>query len=60
MDPILIVTAFIFNALSSCVGLPLLVGFLAGFVTNSLEIKGGEQTENTADTGVALMHIPLA
>jgi predicted Kef-type K+ transport protein len=56
MDPILIVAAFIFGAVSSRVGLPPLVGYLvAGFVLNGLGIQGGEQLATIADAGVTLL-----
>jgi len=56
MDPLWILTAFIFGALSSRVGLPPLVGYLmAGFILNSLNIEGGETLEKIADAGVTLL-----
>ena len=56
MDPILIVAAFIFGALSSRVGLPPLVGYLvAGFVLNSLDVEAGDQLASIADAGVTLL-----
>ena len=47
MDPLWIVAAFVFGAVSARIGLPPLVGYLvAGFVLNSLGVEGGRTLED--------------
>jgi len=56
MDPLWIVAAFVFGAVSSRVGLPPLVGYLvAGFVLNGFGIEGSDTLGKIADTGVTLL-----
>jgi predicted Kef-type K+ transport protein len=56
MDPLWILAAFIFGAISNRIGLPPLVGYLlAGFVLNNFHIEGGETLEKIADAGVTLL-----
>ncbi len=56
MDPILIIAAFIFGAITSHIGLPPLVGYLvAGFILNGMGIEAGDQLELIADVGVTLL-----
>ncbi len=56
MDPLWIVAAFAFGALSTRIGLPPLVGYLAaGFVLNSFGVTGGDILANISDIGVTLL-----
>ncbi|ETR67078.1 MAG: hypothetical protein OMM_05336 [Candidatus Magnetoglobus multicellularis str. Araruama] len=56
MDPIWILAAFLFGALSSRINLPPLVGYLlAGFALNSIGVKGNELLETVANAGVTLL-----
>ena len=56
MDPLWILAAFIFGAVSSRIGLPPLVGYLlAGFVLNSFGVEGGDTLGKIADAGVTLL-----
>ena len=56
MDPLWVVSAFIFGAASSRIGLPPLVGYLlAGFVLSSFGVEGGNTLEEIANMGVTLL-----
>jgi len=53
MDPLWIVAAFAFGAVSTRIGLPPLVGYLvAGFVLNSFGVAGGDILARISDAGV--------
>ena len=56
MDPLWIVAAFAFGAVSTRIGLPPLVGYLAaGFVLNSFGVAGGDVLARISDAGVTLL-----
>ncbi|MBN2319819.1 MAG: cation:proton antiporter [Acidobacteria bacterium] len=56
MDPLWIIAAFVFGAISGRIGLPPLVGYLiAGFILNSFGVQGGELLEKAADIGITLL-----
>ena len=56
MDPLWIVAAFAFGAVSTRIGLPPLVGYLvAGFVLNSFGVAGGDILARISDAGVTLL-----
>jgi len=56
MDPLWIIAAFAFGAISSRIGLPPLVGYLiAGFILNGFGVEGGELLGKIADIGVTLL-----
>jgi glutathione-regulated potassium-efflux system ancillary protein KefC len=56
MDPLWIIAAFVFGAVSSRIGLPPLVGYLiAGFILNGFGVEGGELLGKAADIGVTLL-----
>jgi glutathione-regulated potassium-efflux system ancillary protein KefC len=56
MDPLWIIAAFVFGAVSGRMGLPPLVGYLiAGFMLNGFGVDGGELLGKIADIGVTLL-----
>ena len=56
MDPLWIITAFVFGAASNRLGLPPLVGYLiAGFVLNSCGVEATDLLGKIADWGVTLL-----
>ena len=53
MDPLWIVAAFAFGAVSTRIGLPPLVGYLvAGFVLSSFGVAGGDTLARISDAVV--------
>lgn len=56
MDPLWIITAFVFGAASNRLGLPPLVGYLiAGFVLNSFGVEATDLLGKISDWGVTLL-----